>query len=35
MGDHLGVDPGLTHATRDQLGVLRPEIDHQNRSRSR
>ena len=26
----LGVDPRLAHPTRDQLGVLRPEVDHQD-----
>ncbi len=26
----LGVDPGLAHPAGDQLGVLRPEVDHQD-----
>src|SRR3546814_6323328 len=28
--DDLGVDPRLPHTTGDQLGVLRPEVDHQD-----
>jgi hypothetical protein len=27
---NLGVDPGLTHAARNQLGVLRPKVNNEN-----
>ena len=30
VGHDLGVDPRLAHPARDQLGVLRPEVDHQD-----
>ena len=30
VGDDLGVDVGLTHATRDQLGVLGAEVDDED-----
>ena len=30
VGHDLGVDPALAHPPRDQLGVLRPEVDHQH-----
>ncbi|SKU80498.1 Uncharacterised protein [Mycobacteroides abscessus subsp. abscessus] len=32
MRDHLREHPRLTHATCDQLRVLCPEVDDQNRS---
>ena len=30
VGDDLGVDVGLTHAARDQLGILRAEVDDED-----
>lgn len=31
MRDHLGVDPRLTHPPRDQLRILRTEVDDEDR----
>ena len=33
--NHLGVDPRLAHPSRDQLRILRTEVDHQHRPRRR